>query len=305
MYQQKFNNQNQKTILSQKTKEIIFKYALEMKHLTLAQIEKKFFGGRHAHQEVTDLEKQGYLRKKDRDLKFGSVFIPTAKAYDEVHASDPCHSAVGLRASGAAHPLLPQPMSQIFAPRVNHDSKLTDLRIRFEELNFITKWTSERMLAQIPKIKELLTDEPDAVCSKKDGDGYFLELELSQKTKAQYEYRIQRYLETLENTHIKEQKITGVIFICGDRKVQDFIKALLSKNEKRISVLLYERYFKQRGAMGPAGQKRTEELVQLRPAGTSSPSLREKHNSSVAKWEKTRESVRHLASRPSLRGGAL
>jgi len=286
MYQQNFNNQNQKTILSQKTKEIIIKYALEMKHLTLAQIEKKFFGGRHAHQEVTDLEKQGYLRKKDRDLKFGSVFIPTSKAYDELLQKEA---------------LLPRPMSQIFAPRVNHDSKLTDLRIRFEELNFITKWTSERMLAQIPMIKELLTDEPDAVCRKKEGDGYFLELELTQKTKAQYKYRIQKYLETLENAHIKEQKITGVIFICGDKKVQDFIKALLPKNEKRISVLPYTRYMK--------SKHNTSIVKGEKDQGEGNNGKRyEKNQYLVKKVTTPRESVELRASHPThplLRGGAL
>lgn len=258
----------------------LFKYMLEMKYMSLQQIEKKFFEGKPAHAEVTQLEKDGYFRKKEDGLKFGTAFIPTDKAHTFIESVDP---------------LLPEAMKSVFAPRVNHDMKLTDLRIRFEELKFIQKWTSERMLGNVPWIKELLNDLPDAVCRKMDERGYFLELEISQKTKAQYEYRINRYLEALENAEIKSQKIDGVIFICIEEKVQEFIRGLLPKGEKRISVLSFDRYMKKNESGKTQGLVTVGEKVSTSaPAQATAlthPPTREENQTTLKNWEKTRASV--------------
>lgn len=208
----------------------ILKYALEMRHLTVKQIEKRFFDNNPAQVQINSMLEAGLLRKRDQVVKYGSILIPTQKAFDEVIKF------------GENNHLVPEPLANVFGPRINHDSILSDIRIKFEELEFISKWYSDRMMEKVAGLPEMFEDLPDACCRKTAGRAYFLELEISQKSRAKYVERIRMYEEILKNDAIKEQEIDGVMFLCTDPKVGDILKELTAGKGKHFSVFHIDRY---------------------------------------------------------------
>ncbi|WP_413942744.1 replication-relaxation family protein [Bdellovibrio sp. HCB-162] len=213
----------------------IIKYILEMRYMNLGQIKKKFFRANEefaakASGVVADLVTSGYLKTKDPVLTLNSLFTVTNEGREVV-------------VNGHPGKTVPQVQKNIFSPRVKHDLLLNDLRIRFEDLNFLTKWISEVSLKEIGLFLREFKDLPDAVCYKKDKKAYFLELEVSPKSPKVYAERIDHYLKVLENEEIQKAGIEGVIFFCTDDKVIEKIKAQIPEGVKEISVLSYHKYF--------------------------------------------------------------
>lgn len=207
----------------------LFTYLLQMKFMSFAQVEKKFGIGKA---EIQGLESDGFIKCKPAysEISPDSLIIPTDLAHAELAKANPNKD-------------LAKPLKRVFEPAIKHDLKLVDLRMRFEELNFVTNWYSEASLDAIPLMKRLFTDMPDAVCKKPNGKSYFLELEISQKTIARYEERINEYTRILENEEVKAAGIEGVIFMCTNDKVLDLIKSKLPGNSS-FSALSINRYIK-------------------------------------------------------------
>jgi len=214
----------------------ILQMVLEMGYLNMVQITKKFFGlpsmvtEKAAGYTVRKLIRMELLKTKDAELSDNTLLMVTPKARE-------------LLGEKHTDKKLPEPLKSIFQPRVNHDLLLNDLRIRFEELGFLNKWVSEKMMEEIPFFKRLFQDLPDAVCKKRNGKGYFLELEVSMKSPKVYAERVREYLKILELEEIKDAEIEGVVFFCTDEKVKDKIKEQIPEGVKNISVLMYSNYF--------------------------------------------------------------
>lgn len=209
----------------------LLNYILEMRYLSFDQIKRRFELGSDADIVVSNLITKGLLRTKDVQFKDDTLFRVTPKAQELIQKTYPDKK-------------VPQVEKNIFQPRVRHDLLLNDLRIRFEDLGFISKWVSERQMKEIPLFLRSFQDFPDAVCVKKNSKSYFLELEVSGKGPKQYRERIASYLEVLKKDEVKEAGIEGVIFFCINEDNIEKIKKEIPEGAKGISVLLYENYFK-------------------------------------------------------------
>ncbi|MBX2994835.1 MAG: hypothetical protein KF681_08435 [Bdellovibrionaceae bacterium] len=209
----------------------ILKFLLDMKYARKSQLLKRFGDNDQTRSEIGQLLRAGFIKSKDRDLTARSLLIPTLEGYKHLQ-------------TGAKGMLLAEPVKRIFDPMVRHDLILGDIRLRFEELNFIKKWNSEEMLKVVPGFAKLMRDLPDAMCERNDGNSYFLELEISPKNRKVYEDRVEEYKAILEMDEIKAQGINGVIFLCTDPKVLETLKSVTPKNTKAFSVLPITRYLK-------------------------------------------------------------
>jgi hypothetical protein len=181
--------------------------------------------------EIDKLIKAGHLRSKDVNLTNESLILVTESGRELVIKENPDKK-------------VPVVTKNIFQPRVKHDLLLNDLRIRFEELNFLNKWTSEVSLKEVGFFLREFKDLPDAVCKKKNDKSYFLELEVSMKAPSIYKARIEEYLKILEKEEMIDAGIEGVIFFCTQEEVAEKIKEQIPEGVKGISVLLYSNYFK-------------------------------------------------------------
>ena len=212
-------------------KKQILKLLLEMKFMTKSQLEKKFSWVSDFEKVMDSLFQEELIKKRKIENVEEEILLTTPKGFQFIEEDFKDDS------------LLPKPQGNVFTGRVRHDLKLADLRMRFEELGFIKKWTSEEMMKEVPPLRELMKDFPDAICRKKDDRAYFLELEISNKGSTRYSDRIQEYLDILESETCKNLKIDGVLFLCTHEKVKETIKSKIEEGETRISVLPFDRYF--------------------------------------------------------------
>lgn len=216
----------------------MMKFILEMRYVTPVQIQKQFFKGETGKERdlavkaISDLLTKGLLKLwRSNELQDDSL----------VMVAESGRNAIVLENQGK---LIPNITKTVFPPRLKHDMLLNELRIRFEEINFITKWVSDAHMAEMGLIlRTFEKDRPDAICKKKDGKSYFLELEVAEKGAKAYRDRMGFYLEVLKKEEVKEQKITGVIFFCKNEEVQKKIKSLIPEGAKGISVMPYDKYF--------------------------------------------------------------
>lgn len=223
-------------IVSVPSKDVaILEYILQMRYLSIKQIAKRFFNTMAGPDAVAagivmeEFVKSGLLQTKVTKTS-ETIFLATTMAREYITKENPNKNYAQIT-------------RQVFMPRVKHDLLLADLRVRFEELNFVTKWYPEALLKEVPLFLREFQNLPDAICKKPNGMAYFLELEVSMKSLKVYSERIQEYTRILAKDEIKEASIEGVIFFCTDEKVQEKIKSLIPKTAKNISVLRYDTYF--------------------------------------------------------------
>lgn len=213
------------------TETALLRYVLEMRYMSIDQVTRRFYDGGKVQESLKKLLDLEYLKVRGGEVAMDSLLMVTTQGY--------AHLVLNLEGTK-----LPSLTKNVFQPRVNHDLLLNELRMRFEDLNFISRFYSEAMLKEIPLFLREFKDLPDAVCKKMDDQGYFLELEVSGKAPKQYRERIAGYLRVLQLEEVKKEKITGVIFFCTDEKVMATIKAQIPEGTKGISVMSYHKYFK-------------------------------------------------------------
>lgn len=209
----------------------IVKFLLDMKYAKKRQLLQRFGQTPQTEADIGLLLDRGWIKSRDREMTADTLFVPTMAGYNAL-------------LKGSEGKLLAQPLTRIFEPTVRHNVLLGDIRIKFEELGFIKKWNSEEMLKLLPGFTEMMPDVPDAMCERRDGPKYFLELEISQKSKKVYEDRVAEYERILQMPEIQDQGITGVMFLCTDRNVLEILKSLLPKENKLFSALPLNRYLK-------------------------------------------------------------
>ncbi|WP_413578534.1 replication-relaxation family protein [Bdellovibrio sp. HCB290] len=208
----------------------LLKYILEMRYLSLAQVIRRFYDNGTVEATIQRMFDLKYLYCKDKELSDSSLLLVTQKGRDVLVSQYKEIQAPAVTRS-------PMP------GRLNHDMLLNDLRIRFEELNFLKRWVSEMCMKEMPFFLRAFADLPDALCKKNNGMAYFLELEVGKKHSKFYRDRIDTYLKVLQMKDTKEAKIEGVIFFCYYEEVAEMIKAQVPKDAKGVSVLTYQRYF--------------------------------------------------------------
>ena len=231
----------------------LFHYLLEMKFLNTKQIIRKFpkladLPANHTDQakldlmnpedelftlitrQIKDLCMRGYLKCSDPVITDTSLIHPTSKSYETLKAKYKDKD-------------IPQIPVRHFPFGVNHDLILNDLRIKFEELNFLNRWVSEKTMEEIPFIHQTFQKLPDAICKKKNDKSYFLELENSKKSGKRYEERIQEFKSILAKKEIVESGIEGVVFICTDIETEELIRNLLPRS-RQFSCIPIQKYLK-------------------------------------------------------------
>lgn len=213
-----------------KIEQEMLKYILEMRYMTMDQLIRKFYDGGRVEAALGKLFDHDLIKTKDKEVTLESLVLLTEKGHEELKKAFP-------------EKRLPDLYKKVFPFRVNHDLHINDLRIRFEELSFISKYISEEQLKTIPFFLREFQDLPDGVCIKKDGKGYFLEMEISGKGLKQYRERMDLYTRVLKTEEMKQQQIEGVIFFCTDDEVMSDIKRAIPKETKNYSVMPYKKYF--------------------------------------------------------------
>ncbi|QDK37978.1 hypothetical protein [Bdellovibrio sp. NC01] len=220
----------------------MLKYILEMRYMTMDQLIRKFYDGGKVEGALKRLFDRELIKTKDKELTLESLVLLTLKGREEVVKAYP-------------EKRLPELYSKVFPFRVNHDLHINNLRIRFEELGFLSKYISEEQLRTVPFFLREFKDLPDAVCMKANGKGYFMEMEISGKGLKQYRERMDLYSKVLKTDEMKQQQIEGVIFFCTDEKVMGDIKRALPPDTKNYSVMPYKKYFEDLKAPTPQKPK--------------------------------------------------
>ncbi len=231
----------------------LFHYLLEMKFLSTKQIIRKFpkladLQTNHSDQakldlmnpedqqftlitrQIKDLCLRGYLKCSDPVLTDQSLILATTKSYETLKSKNPGKD-------------IPQVVARHFHFGEKHDSILNDLRIRFEELNLLNRWVSEKAMEEIPFIHQTFQKLPDAICKKKNNKSYFLEFENSKKSKKEYVARIHEFEKVLTKKEITEAGIEGVIFFCSSKEVEEVVSSLLPQS-RQFSCIPITNYLK-------------------------------------------------------------
>jgi hypothetical protein len=214
----------------------IIKYILEMKFMTIPQLIKSFFMFAEASKQelyaksaIKKLSGLEYIRAIEHTATEQTLLVATAKGQEYLQKF-----AEGKKVAA--------PIAKVWDPVVRHDLMLVDIRQRFEELGYITKWYSEQQLISLPQFASLMKDLPDAIVMDTEGRGYFLELEISRKGNQRYVDRVAEYKKLISSEQMKKEKISGVMFLCTDEKVYDLIKGIVAKENLDILVHLVSSY---------------------------------------------------------------
>lgn len=210
----------------------IVKYILEMKYMKREQIQKKFFlsfddkGPKYMESALKKLIELKYIYEHK-----GGLLLVTKEGEEYLVKSNEGKTLAKRNA-------------RVWDPIVNHDLKLTDIRMRFEELGFVTKWISEGHMLNTPFLLRTFKDVPDALVMKENGKSVFLELEISKKSVAKYTERVEEYKKVLKNDEIIREGVEGVLFLCTDPAVADVLTSLTEKDKKIFNVRLFSSYIK-------------------------------------------------------------
>lgn len=173
-----------KRILLQERDLRILEYGLEQKFLTIEQITERFFNPGNG----TKHRSQAAYRRALILQKFGLVRLMPLQTGGKV---------VQITAAGAHELTIRRREHLPPAPSVDyrtyeHDRRITDVRILFENLGLISGWLSDRYL------KATLhgtTRVPDAIFTLNNGQRVALELELARKGRTRHRRIFSEYLE--------------------------------------------------------------------------------------------------------------
>ncbi len=211
-------------------------YCLEQKFLTLEQVAKRFFKSKEgikyplhtAYRRVLTLQKFGLVTWFPYEPG-GKKGVQTTKLGEEK-----------LKNRG----IEPLPVCGINYATAEHDRRLTDVRIVFEELGLLSAWTSDRFL----KSRVTSGRVPDAIFRFKKGHSVALEVEIAWKGK-------ERYLKIFdEYTDRKFGEVKFLFYICNT--VEQIKKlAALTESQPWVYFGLYEQLMRKKGDTAFANKK--------------------------------------------------
>jgi len=199
----------------------ILNYCLEQKFLTLEQVTRRFFrpkeGAKHplhtAYRRLLTLQKFGMLKLVPWDPS-GKKAVQTTKLGEQE-----------LKIRG----LEPLPVCEINYATAEHDRRVTDVRIIFEELGLLSSWTSDRSLKSQVESRRV----PDAIFGLQKGHQVALEVEIAWKGKERYQEIFSSYLRK------RFGEIQILFYICNTLQQLRNL-AELTKGYKWVYYALYE-----------------------------------------------------------------
>ncbi len=210
----------------------ILEFVLEMKFSTLEDIHSKFFkvtrdgGVSHsliwARQRILNLVKSEFLQILT-NVSAIPLYILTKKGFlylkNTRTFNDYC-----------------RPLFDIDTRFLNHDQRVSQIRIELERRGDVKRWISERLISEHEEFKQTLTNEfrPDGIYETRDGNRVAFELEIARKSKIRYKQKVNRYINLiLENDN--QILFRQVHFVCEKESVLNLIKGYTE---------LFQPYFK-------------------------------------------------------------
>lgn len=205
----------------------LLQWVHEHRYLTFNQMQLAFWQNASAesrayHKRVERLVNSGYLERQRSGKKSLYVFLNTEKALKVLVERD-LDSEIKL-----------YKFSRSFESYIDHDLKVTNLRILFRELG-LRKWTSERILHERDHI---LNNRPDGVLTIK-GKKIAIEFE-NYLTKTKIRYRITLdYYSSGQDYHM-------VFMIIDGRDAKDWLLEM-PYDARRVWFASYKDLFKNKG----------------------------------------------------------
>lgn len=161
----------------------IFDYGLEQKFLTIDQIARRFFP---SADEVKDKKQAGYKRILSLQ-KFDMVkLVPILTGERIVQITE--NGALELDKQGRDHLGALQSVDYRY---FEHDRRVTECRILFEQLQLQNSWKCER---ELKKVYSNRTRVPDAMLTLPNGQSVALEVEIARKSKHRYQKIFGEYI---------------------------------------------------------------------------------------------------------------
>lgn len=176
----------------------VMQYCLEQKFVTVEQVAKRFFRAKReakyplhtAYRRMLILQKFGMVKLVCWNSSGGRAMQTTKLGEQE------------LKSEG----LEPPSVCEINPATAEHDRRVTDVRIIFEQLNLSSSWRSDRYLKSGRGSSRRV---PDAVFDLKNGQRVSLEVEIAQKAK-------ERYRDIFDNYRGKQfGNIEIVFYVCN------------------------------------------------------------------------------------------
>lgn len=201
----------------------IIYFILEMKFSNIQLIHQKFFSTTrfglkscsfdYTRQRLSELVKYGLIEKVDTFLKTG-LYQTTQKGYFLL-----CNSNLQRP--------IPKPSFGVDFRTLDHDLKVSNIRVELEQCDRATNWISERSLCEDEMYRSLFTNEfrPDAIYTGHDGSKVAFELELSRKSKDRYKQKLNRYIQVMTNPAEDCRIFEKIHYVFKDLKLLEYVKS--------------------------------------------------------------------------------
>lgn len=224
----------------------IMNYCLEQRFLTLEQVARRFFKPKEGAKYPLHTAYRRMLTLQ----KFGMVNLVPYEPGGRRGVQTTDVGVQELQNQG----IEPLTVCGINYATAEHDRRVTDVRIVFENLRLLSSWTSDRRLKrELVRVKRV----PDAILGLKKGYRVALEVEIAWKGKERYEGIFSNYRER----RFGEVKI--LFYICNTIQQLKNL-AELTETDSWIYYALYEQLMRRQGETvfaNKKGQFRLKELL--------------------------------------------
>lgn len=201
----------------------VMRFCLEMRFATIEQIHQQFFNKSHTGEpsncdrwtkdRLFKLRQLDYLKLQKNFTTGQNLILPTMKSYilvrNLLYFED-----------------LPKPIQYVDFRQFEHDRLLTDCRMHLENTQQITRWISERCLQVRTDLVQAFGSETlaDGLCINSAGSAWFIELDLSLKTKDRIKKKVRRYVHLLRSEKAIFPGLESVLFVCGKTSIFNAIE---------------------------------------------------------------------------------
>ncbi len=193
----------------------IMDFLLEMKFATLEDLHFKFFRNLRngkisesfwwAKERLDVLVKNNFLKREHCFFRRRIYFFATMKAFTYVSKIAFCKNPL-------------RPTDRIDLKYFDHDSAVLNLRLLLEANGVAKNWKSDKRLhtKNAEDFQFELSNTPDAIFERSDGQRVALELEIATKSKARYQQKIQSYVHLMRR---QEAPFKKVLYVCMKENV--------------------------------------------------------------------------------------
>lgn len=201
-------------------------YCIEQKFLTVEQVSDRFF----RQKEKSKYPHQSAYKRILILQKFDMLSLkPILTGEKIITATDIGASELDKRGMDRLNPV-----KSVDYRYYEHDRRVSDVRIAFENLDLVDSWISERYLKSE---YTRATRVPDAAFGFKNGQKGALEVEIARKGKKRYEQIFMEYLEK------RFGKVDLLFYVCNTLKQLESL-AEMTKDYRWVYYALYEQVMK-------------------------------------------------------------